>query len=244
MMSGNTDLRPAVLLGALCLAVACGSTRDFAGEAEGTATTLARLKPKPLEGLDDLVLAPPAQCTEAKLAKKYQQGVTRGVRVVSKAWKRTGSCALIEAFVDSVLTDFDVEVASDPTTEEKPGKRCRLSGRLDGLFAALDSVQAYCDSKCVADGELIGRIEAIAYCNLVIDAAGAIDPEPWLRLPVGVCGFEFEVSCDAKFLGVTSSYATASGACGPYTQSPYLDIWNRSRLKSCDYYQSAPSTPE
>jgi hypothetical protein len=176
------------------------------------------------------------QCTPPKLDNKYQLGLKKGMKLVSQKWKHFEFCDQVESFADSVLVDIDAELASTGADEDQLGKRCRHAGFLDGMFAGLDTVQQYCSDQCFMRGNFIGTLEAITYCNVVIDTAGALDPEPWVRSPVSVCGLEFNLACDAEFLRATTSYTNAFGSCTRYTEPPYWDIWNRTRLKSCDYY--------
>ena len=121
--------------------------------------------------------------------------------------------------------------------KDKARKRCRYVGMLEGVFAELDIVQQECVSECFLDGDVVGAIKAKTYCDLVIDAAGELDPVPWIRTPVGTCGLAFEVGCDARFLATTRVYSNDSGECLPYTAKPYFGIWDASRLQSCDYEQ-------
>ncbi len=223
-------------LASACLLLACGTVNTAVEQESSSVRSTTSLEiEQTLNRIGTTTTTILDQCADSNLDKKYQSGVTKGAKLVSQAWKHFASCDKVERFTDSVLADVDAKLATNEANEDKPGKRCRQAGVAAGTYAGLDAVQQYCADKCFMHGDFVGAMAAIMYCNLAIDAAGAIDPEPWIRLPVSVCGFEFEVACDARFLGITASYANAFGACSLYTGPAYSETWNRSRLKSCDF---------
>ncbi len=176
---------------------------------------------------------PPALCSDAALEKAFRRGEAVGKLFVQVVWGAFGCCNKVDQFVDRFMTRIQ-EIAPE-IDADRVRRRCRYAGVIEGIFAELEKIQQDCETKCFMDGKFIGIIEAKAYCDLVIDTGGDLDPEPWIRTPVATCGFEFETGCDTAFLGTTQTYANTDGACEPYTRDPYFEVWDRCRLRSCDY---------
>lgn len=178
---------------------------------------------------------PPEQCSAVKLHKAFLRGWHRGRQRVAALWDNYGACDRVDEFVDQLI--LGVQELLPDKEPDKVRKRCRYVGMIEGVFAELDAIQQGCVTECFTCGDVVGPIEAKAYCDLVIDAQGELEPVPWIRMPVGTCGFSFEIGCDAQFLATSRIYSNESGTCLPYTIAPYYDIWDASRLKSCDYDQ-------
>ena len=134
-------------------------------------------------------------------------------------------------FADLVDAKLD-EITLPKNRENKLHKRCRYAGAMEGIFAELECIQNECWQICFMDGDRVGRIEAKAFCDLVIEAEGNVDAEDWLRGPVDVCGLSYQIGCDAAFLAVPVTYENEFGACVEYIK---LESWDQSRLKACDY---------
>lgn len=178
---------------------------------------------------------PPAQCQGQKLESAFRRGWERGKRRVAVVWGEFGECDQVDEFVERVIER--VQDLLPERESDRARKRCRYAGVVAGVFDELDVIQQECVEHCFLNGDVVGAIEGKSYCDLVLDAAGEIDPVPWIRAPVGTCGLAFEVGCDARFLTTTRAYSSDLGACLPYTTEPYFEIWDASRLQSCDYDQ-------
>ncbi|MGC4070398.1 MAG: hypothetical protein QM784_38185 [Polyangiaceae bacterium] len=138
-----------------------------------------------------------------------------------------------------MISVAELEELKPVADSDKAQKYCRYSGQIEGTFLELESIQQQCATRCFMDGDLVGRIEAKAYCDLAIDSGGALDLVQWVRKPVGICGFEFETGCDVSFLSNTLAYANGNGACEPYTRAPFFAVWDGTRLESCDFNRSS-----
>lgn len=187
---------------------------------------------------------PPTQCKDEKLEKAFHRGWEAGKRRVAQVWSDFGECGQVDEFVERVIERIQ-DLVPD-REKDKARKRCRYVGMLEGVLDELDVIQQGCVTECFLDGDVVGAIEAKTYCDLIIEAAGELDPAAWIRMPVGTCGVAFEVGCDAQFLATTRAYQNEFGACLPYTTEPYFEIWDVSRLQSCDYQQQSDSggTPQ
>jgi hypothetical protein len=211
----------------LCIiAAACGG----ANPADAGAADPLRLRTIP----EEQQASPADNCTTDNLPNFYRQGVKKGQNVVDKLWKKMNSCAEVEDLADQVSASLaEIELLND--SEDKLKKRCRYAGSIDGLLTELDTIQAQCDELCFMNGEFVGKIESKAYCDLAIEANGDLDVPAWIRGPVRICGLDFELACDSEFMEATAAYSNAVGECAPYTRDSFFEIWDRSRLKGCDY---------
>jgi hypothetical protein len=181
----------------------------------------------------------PDFCADERLQKAFLVGEKRGSRWVQWLWHHFRCCDKIEKFTDALAVL--VEKIDERTATEKGVPRCRHAGIVEGVVAEMERLQTQCQADCYAKGESVGAVEAKTYCELAIAAAGQLQPSAWTRQPVGLCGFAYEMGCDAKFLGATTSYVNSQGACAPYTSDPYAEIWKLSRLKTCDYNRRSAS---
>jgi hypothetical protein len=234
-----------VALGALALgALALGCQADVPAldeisiaepDAPSDASTEG-LRARRVAALDPATQPLPQPCLAEKYQKAFLHGEKRGRHRVAMAWKKYNDCDQIEAFVDDFVIGIEDLVPEADT--DKMRKYCRYSGQVEGTFLELEVVQEQCESKCFMDGDWVGQIQAKAYCDLAMDAEGEIEPSQWVRQPVGICGFQFEVGCDVSFLANTQSYTNGSGACAPYTRAPFFELWDSSRNKSCSYQRS------
>jgi hypothetical protein len=184
----------------------------------------------------NLSAAVPDFCADSKLQKAFQSGEKLGSLWVKWMWKLFRCCDRVEKFADALMVLVDK--LNQKTNSEKGLPRCRHAGIVEGALDEMDGIETQCQTDCYDKGDAAGAVKAKTYCDQAIAASGQLQPPTWTRKSVGTCGLYYELGCDAKFLSVTTKYVNAqSAACSPYTSAPYHDIWDLSRLKSCDYYQ-------
>jgi hypothetical protein len=176
-------------------------------------------------------------CASARSQRIYRRAWLVGFEAVSLAWDRRGAnCARSEAFVDRITQRFETaQQAGDPEAVLGEHRRCRKAGVLDGAYAALDVIQNVCDQTCFLDGTVVGDLAAVSYCEIALAGDGPLDVDAWLRGPVGACGLNYEIGCDATYVGMSTSYQSAAGACEPVTAGAYEVPWDRTRARACDY---------
>jgi hypothetical protein len=182
------------------------------------------------------IITLPSSCQTDKFEKAFLHGAQKGRNRVAVTWKKYDSCERLEEFVDEFM--LQLEGLLPEADSNKTRKNCRYSGQVEGTFLELEVIQQRCESRCFMNGDFVGQVEAKAYCDLAIDATGELDPVQWLRKPVGICGFAFELGCDVSFVANTLAYTNDVGACEPYTRSPFFGIWDGFRAESCDYHQN------
>jgi hypothetical protein len=175
----------------------------------------------------------PADCAFGKGAKFYEQGRSKGSKLVQKLW-RGASCGRVEAFADQVIEHLG-ELELSQGEESRVHRWCRYAGSVEALWEGLDRIQLDCDAHCFMDGDFVGQVAAKVFCDLAIEALGALEPEAWLRPPVASCGFQYQLACDTRFLGTAGGYTNEEGVCAPYTEVPYTELFESARLRSCAF---------
>jgi hypothetical protein len=220
----------------MCQAGVCGGApRSCEGSVDACTTATCD------EGEDTCVATPREDtcedtCSTASGLEAYRAGWLASHQRVHRSWRKTDDCDALEDFLDRVSLRLEDLLVERDATDTPTDRRCRLSGKLDGGWAALEEIQLTCDDACVLRGAVVGSAAATAYCELAIDSGGNLAVDEWLRGPVNLCGLSHEVTCDSVFVGETVDYRNAAGAtCEPCTRAPHLDAWDRSRERSCDY---------
>jgi hypothetical protein len=218
----------------VCQAGVCSGTPRSCDESVDACTTSVCD-----EAADACVVAPRADCqitcTSGIGLDAYRDGWQAGHHRVHRAWRKSDNCDALEASLDRVSLRLEELMAGIDPAAPPTERRCRVSGKFDGSLAALDEIQQTCDDRCVMRGAVVGHAASAAYCELAIDAAGAIQVDDWLRGPINLCGLSHEITCDSVFIEETSTYRNATGTCEPYTRAPFFDVWDRCRERSCDY---------
>ncbi len=179
----------------------------------------------------------PVGCQNLREERAYLAGVQQGKTLVDRAWASVNNCDLLEHFSDIVTTN----VESYTVTSSSAYVICRYSGLVDGTFERLDAVWTDCAGVCCKEGIAIGRLAADLYCQLSILLQGLGEPLNFVRKPVWTCGFEFQVCCDAEFMGYSQVYPASdpnvpvTPACLPYTVDSFASVWDKTRNVECAY---------
>jgi hypothetical protein len=187
----------------------------------------------------------------------YNTGLAIGVGIVSLAWD------VIHEDCDR-LEEFETVIMNNLMRFELPPRvgqytTCKYSGLVEGVLQTIDECYIQCGEQCAEEGNLIGEIAAIAYCQLSFALDGLATAEEFVRLPVQFCGEVFQIACDLKFNTVTRAYVDDTwddpetpdvneGMCVRYTDDgDILDpqtgkpmwkpVWNQVRDIQCAYLQ-------
>jgi hypothetical protein len=171
---------------------------------------------------------PPAFCTSVRNVAGYNTGVAGGTSITNAAWNGVGQdpdrIGDLQAAITGALT------SAAPTTTAVY-VLCRFAGIYDGALARLAQLQADVINQCVLEGTWIGYLQAQLYCGISIDLQGIADLGAIIRPPAGLCGSNFEVSCDADF----DTEAAAYPGCGPYITGGFAGIATHYRDLQCTY---------
>jgi len=184
----------------------------------------------------------PATCNATTQGQNaYKTGLRLGERIVQTAWNRVNDCDRLEYFLMIVEDNVGrLTLPPNPSTSTV----CRYTGTVDGVYNMLDSLYGTCADECFLDGEFAGGLSGEVYCELSIALGGLEEADNFLRGPVQVCGFNFEVGCDSAFIATTISYGNSDGVCEPFTLGEFFAVWDQARNNQCAYEpEPDPATP-
>jgi hypothetical protein len=183
----------------------------------------------------------PATCAATTAASNaYKTGLKLGERIVQTSWNRINDCDRVEYFL-SIVEDNVSRLTLPPRSSNST--ICRYTGTVDGVYGALDTLYGTCADQCFLDGEFAGELSGEVYCELSIALGGLAAADDFLRGPVQVCGFNFEIGCDSAFIDTTTSYTNTDGVCGPFTEGSFFTVWDQARNNQCAY-QPIPEPPK
>jgi hypothetical protein len=175
----------------------------------------------------------PPNCNTSTMTRNaYKAGLKVGEKVVQVAWQSINDCDQVEHFLDVVGEDVDhLTLPVHPSAATV----CRYTGTVDGVYNKLDALYGTCADQCFLDGQFAGELSGEVYCELSIALGGLAAADDFLRGPVAVCGFNFEVGCDSSFISVTETYANTDGLCEPFTVGEFSEVWEQARNNQCAY---------
>lgn len=189
----------------------------------------------------DIPIPPACQATTSTKTA-YKSGISQGKALVDRAWLSVANCDRLETFTDIVIKN--VENYALPTVSSAYNI-CRYTGVYDGVYQELDVTWNTCNGECCEEGSVIGDLSAKLYCKLSILLGGMVEPDEFVRRPVFLCGFAFEMCCDADFFGTSINYSGKDStgelqACQPYTDGEYFTVWDETRVLQCAYTPPDP----
>lgn len=183
----------------------------------------------------------PSECQTASNTRFYDLGVYKGVSMVDQAWASLDDpkCDYenLLDFVDIVTAAFD---AAAPTSAASDLVLCHYTGSYDGAVNRAAELVAECTDSCTLNGQMVGEMAAIFYCELSI-ALGGLGVDEWLvGGEVPPCGDLFVAACEETFNSSTQSYPSAEDPqClqyTPYGYPPYDDVvYDQARNNQCLY---------
>jgi len=181
---------------------------------------------------------PPAACSATRDASAYYAGYLTGGSFVRQAWSGVmNDCDRIEAVELAVATALR---RSLPTTSPTTYLQCRFAGLAQGAMGEVDGLFATCADQCYLEGQFVGEIAAITYCELSILLQGLGIADLLIRGPVQTCGLSFEIACDANFETTAIGYRNPFGQCLPYVRAPYSEVFEQARYNQCAYEPIEP----
>ena len=107
----------------------------------------------------------------------------------------------------------------------------------------IDGIYRDCAVLCYNEGVIIGELAAIVYCEISLQLGGLATADQFIRMPVQMCGFNFEFGCDINFMSLSFEYTNDLGSCEQYTWcGDYFDVWDQVRNNQCAYGIGNPPT--
>jgi hypothetical protein len=182
----------------------------------------------------------PTACSVSTPATNaYRTGQRLGERIVTQSWSRVNDCDRIDYFL-SIVEDNVSRLTLPPGSSLST--ICRYTGTVDGVYSMLDQLYGTCVDECFLDGEFAGALSGEVYCELSIALGGLDEADDFIRGPVQVCGFNFEIGCDFAFIATTVGYENVDGVCEPYTEGEFFEVWDQARNNQC-MYEPPPESP-
>ena len=184
----------------------------------------------------------PEMCEGPYETMFYNAGVATGQNLVDMAWNMIDDCDKIEYF-ESVIVSLLERLA--PPENASLTVLCRYAGYAKGIMSRIDDIYTGCEVICYNEGMIIGELAAIAYCEISLQLGGLDTADQFIRMPVQMCGFNFEFGCDIKFMSLTFEYTNIYGSCEQYTwYGDYFEVWDQVRNNQCAYGIEDPSPVE
>jgi hypothetical protein len=175
-----------------------------------------------------MAATPPPLCSAPRDLRGFSAGELSGANLVQQAWASVNDCDNREQFASIVMNNLD-SISLPP--ESSMYVACRIAGVMAGAEEAVDAMWTQCDWQCSQEGTLMAQIGSKLYCNLSIRLGGLKAADQLIRMPVSLCGAEFQTTCDAAFLG----QAQGDSQCYPYTMPPFDAAFRQAQNNQCTY---------
>jgi hypothetical protein len=190
----------------------------------------------------EAMAAAPAQCAAGRELRMYNGGLLKGASLVNSAWASKDvqqQCSNFDTFRTVVLDTFALALSKIPTGAPV-STQCMFIGESDGAKARVEQLRATCEQTCAVDGELIGQMAAILYCDLSI-ALGGLGMDVDLTGFVSTCGDAFEPACETAF----TDQAKEVVECAPYLAGTTFDaVYLQAQHNQCLFEPQAPSATD
>jgi hypothetical protein len=181
----------------------------------------------------------PDACNTTLGRRAFNSGVQLGTGLADAAWANVNDCDRVDDFNDIITDDVGrYQLAPNPSNYTY----CRYSGVIAGVLDELAVILDDCAGQCRAEGEIVGQISAMAYCELSLALGGLSSADAFLRGPVATCGASFQEGCDPAFDSFSQNYTNTLGACLQYTEGDYADVWDQARYYQCAYNPLPPNS--
>jgi len=185
----------------------------------------------------------PDTCDDTPILQSaYTVGIYTGENIVAAAWNAVEkNCDMVvqdpeRTFQKIVSGALQTALGVTPTYPS-PYVECRILGYTAGINSKLDEIQDYCEGICIKDGEFIGEMAAIVYCELSIIFDGMGMTDPFVEGELTVCGEAMTGACKSKFEEISVDYSNGIGDCEPYTMDgpdgDYEDVWELTENNQC-----------
>ncbi len=179
-------------------------------------------------------LVVPDACSAPRNARLLALGERKGASLARQAFASTdiaSSCDNVDAFADIVIDIVDGLTVAAPSD----AALCHFVGTVNGLLAQVEDIQTQCAEDCFLDGDFIGEIAGLLYCELSIALGGLGLDVTFVPGPVGLCGENFEAACFETFESTT----TGDPLCEPFTpldppaDPDFTEVWEQTRNNQC-----------
>jgi hypothetical protein len=176
----------------------------------------------------------PLRCQDDFNVRPYNLGLEKGrLRVENEWYNVEQNCTAITATPDfkNAVMEIVNDLSIPPNSIDFVV--CHVYGYMNGIADALREIDADCPLQCLMDGELVGKLAAMMYCELAI-GFGGIPSSDFTTGILSVCSPVFTDDCESSFDDVTIDYSDVFGIeCAPYTLPPYEIIMQTDKQNQC-----------
>jgi hypothetical protein len=177
----------------------------------------------------------PRMCQDPRNSRAYDVGKLKGENIVNNAWNGIDQdCSELrrcDGFRKTVLKSLSL-VPLPPGASEYV--ICHYHGYIQGISERVREIQYLCNH-CIMDGEMVGHMAAIFYCEFSIAFRGLdLNDDDIIRSIFYLCNESMVESCESSFETIASNYTNIMGSsCAPCTQDEYLPIYNQVKHSQC-----------
>lgn len=172
----------------------------------------------------------PVACDDNGRAERFfNLGVRKGRNLAAQAIAGIVGCPDLEEVIELRDTARAIVDALEVPPGASLAVQCHFQGQAAGLVAAILELQAECEGTCIADGQFIGEISALLYCELSIALGGLVEVELFERLATDACGAAFQLACDVTF----ETEAVDILECVPFTEGTFTGVFLEVKNNQC-----------
>jgi hypothetical protein len=176
----------------------------------------------------------PRMCQDSKNLPAYDLGYLKGKNIIDSAWngidqdcsELLGCDGFKKTVVSAVNSLFLMPGASEFVV-------CHYQGYIRGAIERLKEIEYLC-AHCVMDGELVGHLAAIFYCQLSFAFRGLSVESDMMKDAFFLCNQSMVESCFETFVTTASNFTNIFGmSCAPYTQGEYSTVFDHVKESQC-----------
>lgn len=175
----------------------------------------------------------PAFCDTPRELRMFYLGVRKGRNAAQQAIAAiqddADTCPDLARLEELEATLRDIADHVDVPPESSDAVQCHAVGQVAGLIAEVVDFQGECLDVCILDGQFIGEISALLYCELSIALDGLGLADLFERLATDTCGTNFQNACDAQFEETASTVPD----CAPFTVAPFVEVFDLTQNNQC-----------
>jgi hypothetical protein len=179
----------------------------------------------------------PSKCEGSFLERAHYVGYLTGGNIVNQAWNAIeNDCN--QVVEDTFFTDVILNTLKNLGIPAGAPDYvfCRYHGYIAGAADQLSAIEDECIDQCVQNGNMIGELATMMYCELSIALGGLEEADDLLEGVLSLCGEATVDACETLFNNNTPGYENFLGqSCEPYTQDEFSNVWEQAKHNQCVY---------
>jgi hypothetical protein len=187
------------------------------------------------------------RCNTARERRQYVAGFAAGVNLTDMVFNVLDVAEdpdNLDVFIDQ-LREAIRQAARASFRAPTEASMCRVQGMIDGMSTELGTLQSEVLTECRFEGRFWGRLSAGLYCGILEDLPPAlVNPNSLpLRIDrpnVGLCGTQFQTSCERGFNSLARGPNGEDEACYEFAEGDFEDLYETTRFNQCTYEPEIP----